>query len=129
VDFAARRLTLMQPSEALLRGRIEPGTLDPAALKAELFGRYVQTAELDCNGAGPDALTRELRDFVGCVLRRGAPRVDGAAGRDARELAARVLDGIAAHRWDGHQGGPAGPHALPTPRGPLFTPAPGREAA
>jgi predicted dehydrogenase len=130
VDFARRHLTLAQPAEHLRQGRLDSRRLDGAtlaSLKGELFGRHLQTLELDCDSG--DQLTRELQEFVSCVRTGQRPRADGAAGRDALALAGRVLDGLRAHRWDGEAGGPAGPHHLPAPCGPLFTPQPRREAA
>ena len=44
-----------------------------------------------------EPLRAELRDFVECVARRAQPRVDGAAGRRALELADRVMAGILEH--------------------------------
>jgi predicted dehydrogenase len=131
VDFARRHLTLVQPAEHLRRGRFDVRRLAPealAALKADLFGRHLQTCEVDCDRGGPDALTRELEDFLDCVRTGRAPRVDGAAGRDALAVARQVLDSLEAHAWEGEAGGPAGPHQLPAPRGELFAPA-AREAA
>jgi hypothetical protein len=129
VDFARRRLTLVQPAEHLRQGRIDSRRLDAAtlgSLKGELFGRHLQTLELECDTR--DQLTCELEEFVRCVRTGQRPRVDGAAGRDALAVASRVLDGLRAHRWDGEAGGLAGPHHLPAPRGSLFAP-PRREAA
>jgi predicted dehydrogenase len=128
VDFAARRLTLMQPAPHLRQGRIDSRRLDPATLgtlKAELFGRHVQVQELDCDVG--DQLTRELQDFVAAVRTGRPPRVEGRAGRDALAVAGRILDSLRSHPWEG-AGGPAGPHDLPAPRGRLFTPA-GQQAA
>ncbi len=130
VDFARRHLTLAQPAEHLRQGRLDSRRLDAAtlgSLKGELFGRYLQTLELDCDTR--DQLTCELEEFVRCVRTGQRPRVDGAAGRDALAVASRVLDGLRAHRWDGAAGGPTGPHDLPAARGPLFAPPPRREAA
>ncbi len=44
-----------------------------------------------------EPLRAELRAFLDCVRTRGAPRVDGAAGRRALELADRVMAGILEH--------------------------------
>lgn len=44
-----------------------------------------------------EPLRAELRDFLGCVATRSQPRVDGAAGRRALELADRVMTGILEH--------------------------------
>lgn len=129
VDFAKRKVTLTQPAEHLRQGRVDSRRLDAstaASLKAELFGRHLQMRELDCNAG--DQLTRELQDFVHCVRTGSRPRVDGRAGRDAVALAVRVLDSMAAHRWDGAADGPAGPGRLPAPLGPLFA-SEAREAA
>ena len=129
-DLAARKLTLTQPAEHLRQGRLDSRRLDPstaASLKADLFGRHLQVREMECSAAG-DQLTRELQEFVDCVRTGSRPRVDGEAGRDAVALAGRVLDAMAAHRWNGEAGGPVGPWRLPTPRGALFTDE-AREAA
>ena len=102
VDFAHRKLSLMQPAEHLRQGRIDSRRLDAgtaASLKAELFGRHLQMREMDCEAG--DQLTRELQDFIRCVRTGARPRVDGRAGRDAVALACRILDSMTAHRWDG----------------------------
>lgn len=124
VDFAKRSITLMQPGESLRSGKIDSRRLDPsvvAGLKTELFGRFVQSVELDCNQPPrADQLTCELQEFVRCVETGAAPRADGRAGHDAIELASRVLDSLRSHAWGE---GAVGPNQLPAPRGPLFTPA------
>ncbi|HKI31321.1 MAG TPA: Gfo/Idh/MocA family oxidoreductase [Gemmataceae bacterium] len=124
VDFAKKHLTLVQPSEELRQQRLDPRRLDAAALallKAELYGRHLQTLELDCQGG--DQLTRELQDFLHCVRTGERPRASGEDGRDALALATRVLDSLRAHRWEGHADGPAGPLHLPAAAGQLFQPA------
>jgi predicted dehydrogenase len=52
-------------------------------------------ARLDTSTEEP--LHAELREFLACVRARRQPRVDGAAGRRALELATRVMDGILEH--------------------------------
>lgn len=124
VDFARRRLTLIQPSEQLrLRG------LDPSAragMKDESFRAQLQTREVDCDRG--DQLTRELQHFVQCVRTGTPPRVSGEDGWRAIALATRILEQVAAHRWNGQSDGPVGPSQLPAPLGPLF-PSAEREAA
>ncbi len=125
LDFAKRRLTLIQPSEQVRRHGLDPQQLDPASLallKNELFGRYLQVLHRDCNASG-DPLTLELRHFIRCVQTRARPRVSGEDGRDAIALATRILESIHHHQWEGHAGGPAGPLHLPLPRSVLFRPA------
>jgi predicted dehydrogenase len=103
VDFMQGRLTLVQPSDELRRLGMIPTPTDPArraALKEEVFGRYLQAREQVCPAAD-DQLTRELRHFVDCVRTGSRPRVSGEDGRDAVALACRVLDSVRAHAWEG----------------------------
>ncbi len=129
-DFAKRRLTLVQPSDELRRHGLDPGRLEPAALarlKDELFGRHLEVLELDRNQG--DQLTRELQEFVRCARGEAKPRADGEAALKALALAARVLDSLRAHAWEGDAQGPVGPLQLPAPQGRLFTPGKGEAAA
>jgi predicted dehydrogenase len=121
VDFARRHLTLVQPSAELRRRRLDMqplGAVDQALLKEQLFGRHLQVLELDRKDGDP--LTKELEDFVHCVLTGARPRVSGEDGRDAVALAARILERMEDHSWDGNADGPAGPVHLPAPLGSLF---------
>jgi predicted dehydrogenase len=130
VDFAKRTLTLIQPSEELRRHGLDPSKLDSAAralLKDELFGRHFQVLHRDCQ-AGADALTRELKHFIDCVQWGARPRVSGEDGRNAIELAARVLESIRTHEWEGQPSGATGPSQLPTPQAVFFRP-PARDLA
>jgi predicted dehydrogenase len=130
VDFAKKRLALVQPSDELRRQRLDPRRLDAAALarlKAELYGGHLQTLDLDCQGG--DQLTRELEDFLHCVRTGERPRASGEDGLGAVALAARVLEALRGHAWEGVAGGPAGPLDLPAPLGSLFLPARGGAAA
>jgi predicted dehydrogenase len=130
LDFAKKHLTLVQPSDELRRHRLDPRRLDPAGLarlKAELYGRHLQTLELDCQGG--DQLTCELQDFLHCVRSGERPRASGEEGRDAVALAGRVLESLRNHPWEGRADGPVGPLHLPAPLGSLFQPAQGGAAA
>ena len=86
-----------------------------------MFGRYLQVLNLDGDRKG-DQLTAELKHFVDCVRTGNQPRVTGRAGRDALELAERVLTALRTHQWEGASDGPLGPGSLPTPAGYLFPP-------
>jgi predicted dehydrogenase len=122
VDFAARRVTLMQPTDAVRRDGLDPQRLDPASrarIREELFERYLPTRTID--GRAQDQLTAELEDFVQAARTKGLPRVTGEAGRDAIALAERIVASCEQHRWDGSSESMAGPHRLPTARGTLFT--------
>ena len=92
-----------------------------ARLKDELFGRYMQVLHLDGDRKN-DQLTSELRHFVDCVRLGRRPRVTGEDGRDALELAERILAAIRQHQWEGTPDGPVGPDQCPRPSGWLFLP-------
>jgi predicted dehydrogenase len=122
VDFAKRHLTLMQPAASL-----QGAAANVASYKSELFTRHIEALEVDCSGG--DQLTAELRDFVQCVRTGAAPRVDGAAGRDAIALASLILDQVRNHPWEGDARGPVGPWSVPAPQGALFTRGDQQQAA
>jgi len=125
IDFFTRKLTLVQQTEEVRRNGLRVDRMDAAAkarLKDELFGRYLQVLNLDGDRRG-DQLTAELKHFVDCVRTGNRPRVSGEDGRDALELAERVLTALRNHQWEGSTEGPLGPGGLPQPAGFLFTPA------
>ncbi|MFL5241480.1 MAG: Gfo/Idh/MocA family oxidoreductase [Gemmataceae bacterium] len=123
IDFARRVLTLLQPSEELLRRRKQIGLHDSswtASLKQDLMRHHLQALDLDCNRG--DQLTRELEDFVRCLRTGAQPRVPGEAGCKAVALASRVVESLRRHPWEpGHEPG-LGPIDVPAPTGKLFAP-------
>jgi predicted dehydrogenase len=124
IDFVTRKLTLVQQSEELREHGIRADRLDAGAkarLKDEVFGRYLQVLNLDADRKF-DQLTAELKHFVDCVRTGRTPRVSGADGRDALELAERVLLALRQHPWEGTADGPQGPQKTPAPAGWLFPP-------
>jgi predicted dehydrogenase len=124
IDFVTRKLTLVQMSEEVRRKGLCVEALDAAArarLKDDVFGRYLQVLNLDGDRKG-DQLTAELKHFLDCVRTGNQPRVTGRAGRDALELAERVLTALRNHQWEGAADGPLGPGGLPMPVGYLFPP-------
>ena len=124
IDFVSRKLTLVQPGEEVRRHGIRVDRMDAAArarLKDELFGRYMHVLHLDGDRKN-DQLTSELRHFVDCVRFGRRPRVTGEDGRDALELAERVLESMRQHQWEGSADGPVGPDNCPWPSGWLFMP-------
>jgi predicted dehydrogenase len=125
VDFSKRHLTLMQPTARMRDYGLDSNSL--TRLKDELFTRHVEVLDLDRTEG--DQLTRELLHFVNCVQTGATPRVGAAEGRDAIELAMRILDCIDNHSWEGGADGPTGPLQVPAPRGQLFPPTRGEAAA
>lgn len=122
LDFAARKATLVRPSDALRRGRLDLDGLDltqPSAIKEHVFGKVLRIEHVDCDG--PEALAMELEDFIAAARGESRPRVGGEDGLAAMRLAEQVLRSLEAHRWDS-TGAPApvpsesspalqGPHA------------------
>jgi predicted dehydrogenase len=130
LDFARRRLTLIQPSEHLRHNGLDPRWLEPGTrnwLKDELFGTHLLVQER--NASQGDQLTRELQHFVECVRTGSRPRVSGEEGRDALALATRILESVQTHQWEGHPEGAVGPSQVPPRRGPLFLPGDEQRAA
>ena len=120
VDFSQRRVTLIQPTEAVRREGLNPSKLaaaDRATLREDLFTKYLPTKTID--GQAKDQLTAELDDFVTSVRTGCSPRVTIQAGRDAVALAERILRATRQHRHDAADH-PSGPHRLPFPTGPLY---------
>jgi predicted dehydrogenase len=128
VDFAKRLLTLIQPSDSVRHNGLTAADSRTGSLKDELFGRDLQVFTRECH-SDRDQLTAELRDFIDCLTTGARPRVSGEDGRDALALAARILDRIQQHAWEGHAGGPKGPSELPAPQGLLFPALAARAAA
>src|SRR5262249_15328948 len=88
LDFAARKVTLVQPSDQVRQSGLDPSRLDPvgrAQPKAQVFSRHLQV--LDGARRGGEALTAELKHFIQCVKTCEKPKVSGEEGRNAIALA------------------------------------------
>ncbi len=122
IDFVSRKLTLVQPSPEVRQFGLRVDRMDTiskARLKDDLFGRYMQVLSVSGDRKN-DQLTSELRHFTDCVRRNRRPRVSGEDGRDALELAERVLVSVKNHAWEGQPNGAIGPNRMPRPAGWLF---------
>jgi predicted dehydrogenase len=129
-DFAARKLTLIQPSDSVRKHGLNPAQLDPASrarLRDELFTRHLEVVSLE--RPAQDQLTCELIDFVDCIRTGRQPRVSGHDARAALAVAERILFSMQHHLWDGAAEGPKGAHDLPPALGQLFEPAAQTNAA
>ncbi len=112
VDFAHRAATVVRPGPLVAQRRFDERTLSPdrkEALKERLFEELLIREEIPCPER--NALADEQSDFVASVRDGRSPRVPGAQGLAALELAEQVLASIAAHQWDGHSAGRMGPLA------------------
>jgi predicted dehydrogenase len=101
LDFAAKRATLMQPSEQLKSGRLDLEGVDlsqPAAVREHLFGNVLRVDRMEADPVEPLAL--ELRNFIDAARGLAHPRVSGEEALRAVRLADQVLRSLEAHRWD-----------------------------
>lgn len=132
IDFAARRTTLVRPSDTLLARRFDVDALTPAEIehyRQHLLEEHLPREQVRSEAV--DALALELADFVQSIRASRPPRVDGQQGRDAVALAERILEAIQNHAWDNTLGGPVGPLVAPRRSilpGPHWQIAPSRPA-
>jgi predicted dehydrogenase len=122
IDLAARTVSLVRPSAALVRGELDVERLtadENADLKSSLLAEHLPCESLAVESSDP--LTSELVDFIASVRGGRAPRVTGQAGLDAIAIAERILLQVQTHAWEGTPTGPVGPRITSTPqtlRGP-----------
>jgi predicted dehydrogenase len=125
IDFVKKQLVLVQPSDEVRQHGLQVKGMDAArkaALKDEIFGKHLETVELNCNRG--DQLTSELKHFIYCVKTQCRPRVTGEDGRNALALAERILESVRQHRWNGQKDDQAvGVEGFPAPLGSLFNAA------
>jgi len=114
-DMHTREVKQYAPSDRL---RFGPAPLDlarqPGAdmeqLKKDVFGQFITVDGIPVDASGPDALTRELLEFVDCCKTGRNPHVNGEDGLAAMLVADAVLQSTAQHQWDGHADGAIGPN-------------------
>jgi predicted dehydrogenase len=122
VDFAERTLTLVRPSEELLRREFDAERLSVEQIdhvKEHLFDELLSLERIQAQPC--DQLAAELADFVTCIRQGRSPRASGQQGRDAIAVAEQILSSIAKHAWDGTENGRIGPLVTHVPsvlRGP-----------
>ncbi|QVL35005.1 Gfo/Idh/MocA family oxidoreductase [Telmatocola sphagniphila] len=122
IDFVRKRLVLVQPSEELRKHGLMMHRLDPAqraSFQNDVFTKHLNSLDMKCDRP-EDQLTSELKSFVKCVRLNLTPRVTGEDGRDALELAERVITSLREHKWEGRPDGAVGPRNLPHAHGQLF---------
>ena len=116
LDFAAKKGTLVRPSEQLRRGQLELDGLDlskPTEVRDRIFGKILRVDQVQAENR--DALTAELEDFVTAVRTGSKPKVTGVDALRAIRVADQVLRSLNAHHWEGLEDGPTGPFDLPEP--------------
>lgn len=123
IDFNARTVSVVRPSEAVVQREVNVAGLSPAEqaeLKDRLLAEHLPLEKIEA--APNDAIRAELTDFADSIRSSRAPRVTGSQAQSAIEVAEMILDRIAAHAWDGTADGPVGP--LAAPAAPRIIPAP-----
>jgi predicted dehydrogenase len=118
LDFAAKRATLVRPSEQLRNGRLELDGVDltrPAAVKEHLFGKVLRVDQVQSEGGEPLAL--ELENFVAAARGLQSPRVSGEDALRAIRLASQIVRSLETHRW-GPEPGTVEAEAFPAHQGP-----------
>jgi predicted dehydrogenase len=114
LNFATHEATVVRPREDVLRRDFHVDGLsaaDCAYWKEHLFDELLVRTQYE-PPAG-NAIQDEQRDFVNAIRTGKAPRVDGAAGREAVAVAELILRQIEEHAWDGTAAGRHGPFAMP----------------
>jgi predicted dehydrogenase len=114
LNFATHEATVIRPCDEVLRREFRLDLLsteERAYWKEHLFDELL-VRKVHQAAAG-NAIQDEQRDFVRAVREGRAPRVDGAAGRDAVAVAEKILERIEEHAWDGTPAGRHGPFAMP----------------
>jgi predicted dehydrogenase len=114
INFAAHQTTVVRPRQDVLRRQfhVEHLSADEREYYREhLFDEVLVRTQYDMPAG--NAIEEEQRDFEAAVRCGRAPRVDGAAGRDAVALAEMILQRIDEHAWDGSEVGRRGPLAMP----------------
>jgi predicted dehydrogenase len=101
IDFATRRTIAVEPADSLLDSDFNEHHLsleEKQHLQKNLFAELLPTREQEA--PAQNALVEEHRDFIESIQTGRAPRVTGEQGHAALAVAERILDSIAAHRWE-----------------------------
>jgi predicted dehydrogenase len=114
INFATHEATVVKPCDEVLRREFRADKLsaeERAYWKEHVFDKLLVRTPRDTKAV--NAIQEEQRDFAAAVRSGKAPRVDGAAGRDAVAVAEMILERIDEHAWDGTPAGRHGPFAMP----------------
>jgi len=114
IDFGACQAKVVRPREDMLNRLLDVHSLpseEQADIRENLFSKYLPLEEIQVERG--NAILDEQQDFLTSIRSRRSPVVCGAQGKDAVAVAERILNKIAAHRWNGVEAGPIGPQATP----------------
>ena len=102
LDFAAKKATLVRPSEQLKRGQLDLEGVDlsqPPPCASISSARSLRVDQVEPEPLEPLAL--ELADFVSAARGDSRPRVSGEDALRAVRLADQILRSLETHRWNG----------------------------
>jgi predicted dehydrogenase len=114
INFATHEATVVKPREDVLRREFRVDQLSATECtywKEHLFDELLVHRQVQSPAV--NAIQEEQRDFVSAIREGRAPRVDGAAGRNAIAVAEMILEKVEEHSWDGTPTGRHGPFAMP----------------
>jgi len=114
LDFAARRASIIEPTEKILDREFQVEALSTEQknhFREHLFSDLLVQRNLPA--VENNAIEQELLDFSTAISSGADPQVTGIDGRDAIAVAEQVLEQVAAHRWDGDLGSRHGALAAP----------------
>lgn len=102
IDFSASEVQIVKVSEQLLNRDISLDQLSAAermAAKDSIYGAMLSMQTI--SAPSRNAILDEQNDFALSIRSGVSPAVSGEDGYQAVDAAARVLEAIADHRWDG----------------------------
>lgn len=102
IDFSASEVQIVKPCEEILQREISLDRLSTAermAAKESIYGDLLSVETI--TAPSRNAILDEQNDFALSIRSGSAPCVSGEDGYQAVDAAARVLEAIADHRWDG----------------------------
>jgi predicted dehydrogenase len=100
IDFAGPSVQRLSPHPDILNGRIDVDRLSSEQklqMKQRLFQDYLALEQLPLEPA--NAILQEQQEFVRAVAYGTPVRVTGRQAAEALQVAERVLNSIARHRW------------------------------
>ncbi len=102
IDFSAAEVQIVKPNDSILHRQVSLDEMTPAermAAKDTIYGELLTVETI--SAPSRNAILDEQNDFALSIRSGVAPAVSGEDGCNAVTAAARVLEAIAEHRWDG----------------------------
>jgi predicted dehydrogenase len=100
IDFGTKTVELVRPSIPVLTGRVNVDSCSPEQrthIKDNLFTEYLPRTVVTV--ADHNAIAKEHANFVGAICGTERVRVTGRDGRNAVDVAERILASLKTHSW------------------------------